>query len=263
MEVRRIPFDDYSDNIFSPKQILPSRMPEFLAQVTVTPYDYDKCAAMDGKLGPKQVGFNIVGLPEFTGWYPVADPIFDSVREMKVGDLIIVRDLQQCGTGHAFCYMPYREDVFVGLWNRNNVLTMTNDNEIRILMYKYLNPEDKGTPATVTDAMSGNGAIGEVTMRATEDNFTITLRAGKVTVALNSKDNKVDINASTMTTVTGPLTVTGDITAKANVTVTKDVTSTGGDVTAGAISLKTHVHNCALPVNSETQTATGPTQAPQ
>lgn len=246
MRVSRVPFQDYSDEIFSPKQILPTKMPEFLAQVMVTPHDYSNCSTMEGELDSKQVGFNIVGLPGFAGRYPVAVPMFDSVREMKVGDLIVVRDLQQGGSQHSWFYMPYREDDFIGLWNRNNVLTMTNDNEIRILMYKHLNSEDKGTPETVTDAMSGNGALGEVTMRATEDNFTITLRAGDVIVALDSKNNKVDINASAMTTVTGPLTVTGDITAEEGIVVTKDVEAkniiASTEVTAGSIKLTKHVH---------------------
>ena len=259
MRVSRVPFQDYSDEIFSPKQILPTKMPEFLARVMVTPHDYSNCSTMDGELDSKQVGFNIVGLPGFTGRYPIAVPMFDSVREMKVGDLIVVRDLQQGGSQHSWFYMPYREDDFIGLWNRNNVITLSRDNEIRILMYNYLKPEDKGTPEDIQSAAGGNGAIGEVTMRATEDNFTITLRAGDVIVALNSKDNKVDINASKMTTVTGPLTVTGDITAKANVTVTKNVKATG-DVTAGAISLKTHVHGG---VTSGEVTTTGPQSVPQ
>lgn len=109
----------------NPKQITSAKFNVYLGKVMQTNKE-------NKKLKKKQVGFNIEGLPEFTSVYPVANPMFDMTREMKKGDLIIVRDYHQDPNLHTFFYMPYREDDFVGIDNEGNVIDATKADNIII-----------------------------------------------------------------------------------------------------------------------------------
>jgi hypothetical protein len=157
----------------NPKYIVSKKFNVYLGKVMQTNKE-------NKKLKKKQVGFNIEGLPEFTSVYPVANPMFDMTREMKKGDLIIVRDYHQDPNLHTFFYMPYREDDFVGIENEGNVIDATKADNIII--------------------KTKSGTIIELDAKG---NITLT---AKGVINLNT-----DVNISEAIGIKGPLSTEGNV----------------------------------------------------
>lgn len=198
---------------------------QFLATVTVSKYDDRSLGNQKNQLREKQVGFNICGLPEFTGKYPVADPMFDYVREMKVGDLILVRDVGS-GCLHTFLYLPYREDLFTGLWNRNNVISISNPNQTRIMVFSR--DQDLKTPEDAEK--EENAACSIVLDYSGPSDHSITLRSKGTSIEVRS-DGTVNVSAKKVN-IKGDVVITGDL-------------KVSKEVTAGtkSIKLSSHVHS--------------------
>jgi len=79
-----------------------------------------------------QVGFNVLGRAPFTRKFPQARRLGDPVREMKVGELIKVKDILNTDGMHTFFFVPVREDNFVGLLFGNLKIEVTDGETIKI-----------------------------------------------------------------------------------------------------------------------------------
>lgn len=205
---------------------------QFLGKVTVTEHDEssDKECGQQGSLKYKQVCFNICGLPKFNGKYPVASPMFDTVREMKVGDLILVRDFGS-GCLHTFFYVPYREDDFVGFWNRNSVISVSNPNQTKIMVFKK--DQDLKTPEDAENEENAECSI--VLKYLGQSDSNITIRSKDTSVVISS-DNSVVVTTKNVL-IRGDVKITGNLTVSNSATV-------NGEVTAGTkkVKLSDHVH---------------------
>lgn len=135
-----------------------------------------------------KIKFNILGLPDFQDEWPIAMPLGDMVREVKVDEIVFIYDICTDNmAAHTFFYVPIREGNgekrFLGIKNYDNELNLTEKNYAR---FKLPNCEiifDR----TKTEAQDGDDDIednqqGIVTIKAGGSEIRVECDMGHITI---------------------------------------------------------------------------------
>jgi hypothetical protein len=168
------PLPNTNANINGPKVLNPKSVSYLIGTVVKRSEDNEKDKAY-------QVKFNIDGLPEFTEEFPVATPLFDSVREVNVGDKIIVFNLSNSPGMYTFFYFPLRQERFTGLKNYKHLIDITEEGEVKIVFPNYTATFSDSSitidAKNVTKTMKGNIELtGSLTVKG-----NIIVQGGDVT----------------------------------------------------------------------------------